>query len=85
MNLEALLKPIETKPATPCKSRKLIDSLEEPYRTALDDLINKDAENGGLSPNKAAARIAEAGIDLSSHSIYRHRLGACACRSMNDA
>lgn len=84
MNLEVLLKPIEPNQGTPCKSRKLIDSLEDPYKTALDALVNKSVDDGGLSPNRAAARIAEAGIDLSGHSIYRHRLGACACRSLTN-
>jgi len=84
MNLDVLLKPIEPKPAVSCKSRKLIEGLEEPYKSALDALIHNDPDNGGLSPNKAAARIVEAGLDLSAHSIYRHRIGACACRSVNN-
>ena len=84
MNLDALLKPIEPNAGTPCKIKRIMDTLEDPYKTALKNIVEKSVDDGGLSPNQAGARIREAGIEISSHSIYRHRIGSCACRGVNN-
>ena len=84
MNLEALLKPIEPKPNKTCIVWRTIESLEDPYKTALKEITERSTDDGGLSPSQASARIQEAGITISQHSIWRHRSGTCPCRSLRN-
>jgi hypothetical protein len=84
MNLEALLKPIEPKPNKTCIVWRTMESLDEPYKSALKEIAERSAEDGGLSPHQASARIQEAGITISQHSIWRHRIRTCPCRSMTN-
>lgn len=84
MNLEALLEPIQPKHVRTCKVQRTIESLEEPYKTALKNLCEVGADDGGASPNQASAKIREAGLEISQHSIWRHRIGSCPCRSLNN-
>jgi hypothetical protein len=83
MNLEALLQPTVlaslSKPGQPCKVTKVIESLEEPYRSAAQQLANRTFADGGFSEDQTAAKFAEAGIRLGHSTIGRHRNGWCTC------
>jgi hypothetical protein len=78
MNLDALLEPMESKPFV-CKLRAIIEALEDPYRSALLDLVESSPERGGLSANQLSAKVKKAGLSISSASIHRHRAKICPC------
>lgn len=79
MNLDALLEPIETKPKQLCKVGRILDQLENPYKTALFGLIETKVADGGLSDDALAARMKTAGIAVGAKSIWTHRRRLCAC------
>lgn len=78
MNLDALLAPIEKK-LKPCKLGLLIQQLEEPYKSALQNLTDTKAVDGGLSDNALSERTAEAGVSVSKSVIREHRRNTCSC------
>lgn len=78
--LDALLHPgVRAEPGEPCKVTAIVESLEEPYRTAADRLANLRPAQGGVSDMKAAAQFAAAGLRVSHSMINRHRNGWCPC------
>jgi hypothetical protein len=78
MNLDALLEPDESK-SSPCKLETLIESLEDPYKSALVALVEIQPADGGLSANQLTAKIKKAGLSISSATIHRHRAKICPC------
>lgn len=76
--LDALLEPVEAKPQskTPrCKLGRIIEELEEPYKSALLGLIgNPDINQAALS-----LKLHAAGKPVSQSVVYAHRRGVCAC------
>jgi hypothetical protein len=79
MNLDALLAPIE--PAKPrlCKIGTLLTTLDEPYRSALENLVTVKHSEGGLSDQALCGRLREAGISMSVSTVHYHRRGLCSC------
>lgn len=80
MNLDALLEPLpERNPKYLCKVGSIVESLQDPYKSALRDLLNNLYENGGLSDEAVADRMTAAGLKIGSRTVYRHRRKACTC------
>lgn len=63
----------------PCRVSRLIANLEEPYRSAAQQLVNVKHNQGGIADMPLAAEFRKAGIQLSSTMINRHRNGWCPC------
>jgi hypothetical protein len=78
MNLESLLEPVEHE-ATPCKILKIIMELEDPYRSAVVQMLNTRFMDGGLSDEKLSMKMKKAGLRVSWQVIYRHRSKICCC------
>lgn len=61
MNLDALLAPLPERNKTlPCKIGRIVLSLEDPYRTALSNLLEHDHATGGLTAEDLETRMKEA-------------------------
>ena len=80
MNLDALLEPIPQRHTRPCKLGQALIELDEPYKTALQNLVTTEHENGGLTAAKLAQRLADAGLNISATVVHMHRKGQCSCR-----
>lgn len=78
MNLDELLKPVERE-IPKCKLQRLIDDLDEPYKTALVNLANTLYQHGGLSDQGLSARLKAAGFQVSVPVVNRHRAKVCGC------
>lgn len=78
MNLDALLEPQESRVIV-CKLEATIQGLEEPYRSALSELVKRVPVEGGLSTHELSAKIKKAGLSISAASIHRHRAQICPC------
>lgn len=63
----------------PCRVTRIIEALEEPYRSAAMRLVNTPHNQGGLADMPLAAEFRQAGIQISSTMINRHRNGWCPC------
>lgn len=84
MNLEALLEPLPERGAPrPCKTARIIAGLEEPYRSALQKLVDLSFANGGLSDAALRDRMLKAGLDVATSNIHYHRRGICSCKAGN--
>jgi hypothetical protein len=57
----------------------LVD-LDEPYRSALQDLVDRSWSNGGLTEFAVAQVMNEAGLKGSPTSVLRHRRRLCICQ-----
>lgn len=79
MNLDALLEPIPDKQAKPCRLGLTIASLDEPYKSALERLVELKHSDGGLSDQALVGRLREAGISMSVSTAHYHRRGLCSC------
>lgn len=80
MNLDALLAPLpESNKTLPCKVGRIVLSLEDPYKTALTNLLANDHSEGGLTAESLEARMREAGLEVSASVIRKHRRHACSC------
>lgn len=79
MNLDALLEPSENL-NQPCKLGRIMAGLNEPYRSALENLIAVPFADGGESDARLRGRLAKAGLYVSQPVIYRHRHGECSCK-----
>lgn len=79
MNLDALLAPIETAKPRLCKIGTLLTTLEEPYKSALANLVAVKHADGGLSDQALCGRLREAGISMSVSTVHYHRRGLCSC------
>lgn len=83
MNLEALLEPVEPKQKPLCKVGRILDQLEDPYKSALFGLIETKVADGGLSDDALAARMKTAGLEIGAKSLWTHRRRLCACQQVN--
>lgn len=82
MNLDALLAPLPDRNVTlPCKIGRLVESLEDPYKTALQKLLATDYDQGGLSAEQLEQRMKEAGLEAGATAIRRHRKRQCGCKA----
>ena len=79
MNLDALLAPIEPHPVRLCKIGILLTTLEEPYKSALTNLVTLKHADGGLSDQALCGRLREAGIPMSVSTVHYHRRALCSC------
>lgn len=80
MNLEALLEPTPERRVRPCRLGQHILNLEEPYKTALMNLVAIGFSEGGLSDRELYKRLELAGISVSTSVIHYHRRKVCSCR-----
>lgn len=78
MNLDALLEPAENL-RQPCKLGRIVNGLEEPYKSALETLIAVPYVDGGESDSALRVRLSKAGLHVSQPVIYRHRTHECSC------
>ncbi len=78
MNLDKLLEPVEHE-ARPCKILRIIMGLEDPYRSAVVQMLNMRFNDGGLSDEGLAKKMKSAGLRVSWQVIYRHRVKLCCC------
>lgn len=78
MGLDALLAERSDK-TDPCKLGRLIATLEEPYRAALNTLLSVAYVDGGESDREIAHRLRLADLPMSQATINRHRVGTCGC------
>lgn len=83
MNLDALLEPLPNRrEPKPCKLGQTLLQLEEPYKTALAELVSRSYADGGLSDRELYLRLDAAGIPVSPSVIHYHRRQACSCRGV---
>lgn len=72
-----------SRPATaakPCRVTTIIENLEEPYKTAAWQLVEKTFREGGIADIPLAREFQQAGLQISSTMINRHRNGWCKCQ-----
>lgn len=82
MNLDALLAPLPDRNISlPCKVGRILESLEDPYKTALLSLLAQDVDQGGLSSEQLQVRMKEAGLEAGATAIRRHRRKQCGCNA----
>jgi len=79
MSLDVLLEPIPAKEVEPCKVGRMLADLDDPYKSALANLLNLSYANGGMSDEALAERINKAGLKVGASVINRHRRGKCHC------
>lgn len=82
MNLEALLEPVPERSGKPCKLARQITDLDEPYKSALQKLVDTPWKAGGLSDAQLRERLFAAGIEMGQTVIHYHRRGICSCRKL---
>lgn len=83
MDLNVLLEPVaQDRAPGPCKVARIVASLEEPYRSALDRLVSTKYQDGGLADEALAARMKAAGVPAGATVINRHRRGQCTCEGL---
>lgn len=74
-NLDALLgEPIQDEQVRLCTIGKHLVELPEPYRTALEELVNSKT-----AAINVALKIHAAGLQGNEKSVGRHRAGQCLC------
>lgn len=79
MNLDALLAPVERRGVKPCKIARILTALEDPYKSALQNLIDTVYSDGGLSDAELSKRMKDAGLESSITSVRYHRGKLCSC------
>lgn len=83
MSLDALLEPIPDRHKTElCKVGKHVESLAEPYKSALVNLLDTPWANGGLSDEAIWERMKKADLPVGATVINRHRTKRCICVSV---
>lgn len=82
MSLEALLEPLPDRGSKPCKLASIIASLEDPYKSALERLVETPWKEGGLSDTQLRERLLKAGLSLGVTVIHYHRRGICSCKGV---
>lgn len=63
----------------PCTVGRYLRDIPDPYRTILVDLMADDGHHGGLSADRLAKLMREAGLKTSATAIRLHRAGTCVC------
>lgn len=80
MSLEILLEPVpERVRVALCKVGRFYAELPEKYQTALDGLLFTSYADGGLNDDELTVRLREAGCDVGSTVVRRHRKKTCVC------
>ncbi len=80
MSLDILLDPVPERNMTrPCKVTRIIESLEEPYKSALIELVDRSFEDGGLTAEELEHRMKIAELEVGSTVIRKHRKQQCSC------
>lgn len=79
MNLDILLEPIPEPKPTLCKLGKVLEQLEDPYKTALQNLVNLQYADGGMSDEALTERLHQAELPMGSTIVNRHRRLVCSC------
>lgn len=62
-----------------CKLGRIIGTLEDPYKSALTNLLAVGYYDGGESDDEIAERLRLAEMPISSATVNRHRNGRCGC------
>jgi len=81
MNLDALLAPEPEPEKKLCRVGQILESLQEPYHSALLAQINRPRMDGGFTDEVLQRRMTEAGLVAGVSVINRHRRGMCLCAS----
>lgn len=84
-SLDILLEPRAPEPPKFCKVGKILADLDEPYKTALINILELPYASGGFSDEEITTRMTEAGIPAGHTIINRHRRGRCTCESVVNA
>lgn len=63
----------------PCVIGRALADLPDPYKAALQTLINSRFSEGGYTDDQVAARMRSAGLRSSATSVRQHRRGFCSC------
>jgi hypothetical protein len=63
----------------PCLVQKIIDGLDEPYKSKLRELVNTRYADGGLTETSLVKLMQHAGLACSATMMSRHRRGVCTC------
>ena len=80
--MDALLAPLPDRNISlPCKVGRILETLEDPYKTALINLLVTPYEDGGLSAEQLEQRMKQAGLEVGATVIRRHRKKQCGCRA----
>lgn len=80
MSLDALLEPMPERNMTrPCKIGQFHLGLEEPYKTALTNLLETSYQDGGMSDEHVTSRLSQAGLKVGATLVNRHRRRLCSC------
>lgn len=74
--LDTLLLPRQGKP---CKVGRILGELDEPYKSALAELL---ADHDGMPDEPLRQLMKRAGLNVSYSSVYRHRREFCNCESV---
>lgn len=80
MSLDILLEPIQPKEPKPCKLGQALLDLDEPYKSALQNLVDTGHVDGGLTAAALAKRLQDAGLGISATVVHMHRKNQCSCR-----
>lgn len=80
MSLDVLLEPVPVRAKVRvCKVGRFYNDLPEKYQTALHGLLFTKYEDGGLTDEEMTIRLREAGCDVGSTVVNKHRKNKCAC------
>ncbi len=79
MNLDALLEPLPARNQEACKVGRILADLQDPYKTALINLLDTLYADGGLADEALAARMNAAGLPVGAKTVYKHRRKQCTC------
>jgi hypothetical protein len=80
MSLDILLEPIPERNMTqPCKVGRIVESLTDPHKTALINLLKVEPADGGMTAEDLQIRLQEAGLEVGATAIRRHRKQRCNC------
>ncbi len=75
--LDVLLEPAEQSEGQSCKIGRILIGLDEPYQSALTELLA-----GDLPDERVLLVMKKAGLNASYSTLYRHRRWICVCESV---
>lgn len=73
--MDEILEVQEAGRATGCTMRGVLEAMEDTDRLALEAAL----ENQAVMGSAIAAVLKRRGFTMSSHTVNRHRRGACSC------
>lgn len=77
--LDVLLEPVPSSQRL-CKMGKIVDQLDEPYKSAVVSLLATSFDEGGFTERQLSERFAIAGLRVGMTIIYYHRNNLCNCQ-----